>query len=148
MFIYIFTNSKKHFKPRNQKHTRNATLRQCELAADTPPKSGKKYRKSLLGTGNSLMILNTFVDSGRNERRKQLEQRYITYRCVRLLALSYPSVRQSTFISAACTDRRAVKFDIGDLHENLSRNSRLLTIGQNPGNAHKDLSVLYCFRRH
>jgi hypothetical protein len=45
-------------------------LRQCELAADTPPKSGEKY-KSLLGTGNSLMILNTFADSGRKEGRKE-----------------------------------------------------------------------------
>jgi len=28
---------------------------------------GEKYRKSLLGTGNSLTILDTFADSGRNE---------------------------------------------------------------------------------
>jgi len=67
LFIYIFTNSKKHFTPTNQQNTRNATLRQCELAADTPPQSGEKYRKSLLGTGNSLMMLDTFADSGRKE---------------------------------------------------------------------------------
>jgi hypothetical protein len=42
-------------------------LQQCDLAADTPPKSGEKYRKSLLGTGNLLKILDTFADSGRKE---------------------------------------------------------------------------------
>ena len=67
MFTYIFSNSKKHFTPTNQKHTRNATLRQCKFKADNLPKSGEKYRKTLLGTGNSLMILNTFADSGRKE---------------------------------------------------------------------------------
>jgi hypothetical protein len=67
LFIYIFTNSKKHFTATNQQHTRKAMLRQCELAADTIPKSGENYRKRLLGTGNSLMILNTFADTGRNE---------------------------------------------------------------------------------
>jgi len=54
-----------------------------------------------------------------------MEQRYITYRCFRPLALSYPSVRQSTCISAACTDRSGVKFHIGDLHKNLSRNFQM-----------------------
>jgi hypothetical protein len=90
------------------------------------------------------MILKAFADT----ERKQLEQRYITYRCVRQLALSYLSVRQSTCISAACTDRSAVKFDIGDLHENLSRNSGLVTIGEKSGNAHKDLSALHSFRQY
>jgi len=42
-------------------------LRQCELAADTPSKSGENYRKSLLGKENSLLILNTFADYRRNE---------------------------------------------------------------------------------
>jgi hypothetical protein len=56
-----------YFTATNQQHTRNAKLRQCDIAADTPPNSGENYRKRLLGTGNSLMILNTFADTGRNE---------------------------------------------------------------------------------
>ena len=41
-----------------------------------------------------------------------------------------PSVRQSTYINTSCTDRSAVKFAIGDLYENLSTNSRFVTIGK------------------
>jgi hypothetical protein len=63
----MFTNSKEYFITTNQKHTRKATLRHCNLAADTFPKSGENYRKILLGTENSLMILNRFANSGRNE---------------------------------------------------------------------------------
>jgi hypothetical protein len=54
-----------HFTTTNQQRTKNAKLPQRDLAADTSPKSGENYRKTLLGTGNWLMILNTFADSGR-----------------------------------------------------------------------------------
>jgi hypothetical protein len=65
--IYIFTNSKKHFTATNQQNTRNATLRHCDVTADTLPKSGENYRKRLLGKENSPMIVNTLVDNGWNE---------------------------------------------------------------------------------
>jgi hypothetical protein len=37
------------------------------LQLTTLLRSGENYRKRLMGTGNSLMILNTFADTGGNE---------------------------------------------------------------------------------
>ena len=45
LFIYMFTNSKKHSTATNQEHTRKAALRQCDLADDTPPRVGKITEK-------------------------------------------------------------------------------------------------------
>jgi len=44
LFIYIFSNPKKRYTTTNQQHTGKNKLRQCELAADTPPKGGENYR--------------------------------------------------------------------------------------------------------
>ena len=45
LFIYIFTNSKKYYTTTTQHHTRKFTLRQCDLADDTPPRVGKITEK-------------------------------------------------------------------------------------------------------
>jgi hypothetical protein len=44
-----------------------------------------------------------------------------------------PSARLPAYISAASTERISVKFDIGDFHENLSRNQIYLKSGKNIG---------------
>jgi len=45
LFIYMFTNSKKHVTATNQQHTRKSTSRQCDPADDIPPRVGKITEK-------------------------------------------------------------------------------------------------------
>jgi hypothetical protein len=61
MFVYIFVNSKITATNKNTQKMPRCNRVNLHLRA------GEKYKKSLLGIGNSLTILNRFVDSGRNE---------------------------------------------------------------------------------
>jgi hypothetical protein len=135
LFIYMFTSKKKINNTQERPRFGSVTLLMI------PHQEWGRLQKKITG---SRKFANDFEHVCRywKERGQQLVQRYKTYRCVRILSLSYTSVRQSTCISADCNDRGAVKFDIGDRCDNLSRNSRLGTIGQKRGNAHKNISAL------
>jgi hypothetical protein len=62
--------------------------------------------------------------------------------------MSVPSIRLSPCISAACTRRISLKFDIGDFYENLS--ALCENRAKTSGNLHADLSTIFpaSLKRH
>jgi hypothetical protein len=51
-------------------------------------------------------------------------------------------------MSAVSTARISLKFDIGDLYENVKKPPNLVKIGQISGTLHRDLRTFYCCKSH